>query len=147
MFYKNCHRHPKTTQERRKAAEGKDWSEYGRVKIRARRNFANLPNTYDDINIRHQKTWKKKRSTQHREAGLRRDENRHERVFPYIQYCRGDWRALYRFTDYLEQNDIPFREEQIRLGKWEWSWAYGQWMYRSRLVATLVIWWSKKEIE
>lgn len=52
-------RNPKTTQERRAAGK--------RNKVaRAKRNMANLPNSYDDFWVGHQRCWKKHRKTKYR---------------------------------------------------------------------------------
>ena len=50
-------RHPRTTQERKMAYGG--WN-------RAKRSRCNLPTNYDDIPIRHYKSWKYYRKTQYK---------------------------------------------------------------------------------
>lgn len=50
-------RHPRTTQERRASQDG--WA-------RPNRNMKNLPNTWDDIWIKHQRCWKEYRETQYK---------------------------------------------------------------------------------
>lgn len=50
-------RHPRTTQERRYSC----WMKYPEVEdtlFRAKRNYANLPNTYDDLWVSSSKCWK-----------------------------------------------------------------------------------------
>ena len=59
-------RHPKTTQEARSVLDAEDEG----VKIRPKRNRANLPNAYDDIVIgeagKQNLCWKKKRKTKYK---------------------------------------------------------------------------------
>lgn len=58
---------PQTTQERRASSRGEFVDEDGfRIKIRACRNQANLPNSYDDIPWFAERTWKKHRKTQYK---------------------------------------------------------------------------------
>ena len=60
-------RYPRTTQERRVNGKSNilEIDEY-HIKIRAKRNFRNLPNSYDDLWIYYEKSWKKKRRTQYK---------------------------------------------------------------------------------
>lgn len=51
------HRQPRTTQERRRNIRDREFT-------RGKRR--NIPNAWDDISIRRQKSWKKKRNTQYR---------------------------------------------------------------------------------
>jgi len=64
------HRHPKTTQERRiaRAHERDEDLRYYGIKVRAKRNFRNLPNAWDDISHSDwgQKNWKNYRRTQYK---------------------------------------------------------------------------------
>ena len=54
------HRHPRTTQERRFSQDRFD------LTIRGKRRSNNLPNAWDDIGIRPERSWKKLRKTQYR---------------------------------------------------------------------------------
>ena len=68
-----CFRRPRTTQERR-ATGKKDIlriDAYG-VRIRARRNSSNLPNTWDDVHRRdyRNRSWKRHRKTQYKEVNM-----------------------------------------------------------------------------
>jgi len=49
-------RKPKTTQERRMYL-----AHFGQGKMRAKRNFSNLPETWDDICRHHDRSWKNKK--------------------------------------------------------------------------------------
>lgn len=61
-YRKNIFRNPKTTQERRESQD-KNSSLF-----RAKRNFKNIPDAYDDILVsRKGKCWKEKRKTQYKD--------------------------------------------------------------------------------
>ena len=53
------HRRPRTTRERRDSL-------YSDGYCRSKRNFSNLPNTWDDITRTIQRTWKKYREHQYK---------------------------------------------------------------------------------
>lgn len=91
------YRRIRTTQERRAGQNSKY--------VRAKRNFANLPNAYDDVRSTHQKTWKIKRLKQYRDKPRGR---RHEYI---IDNC---WRSEWQFRDYCEEHDIPHTVEPIK---------------------------------
>lgn len=61
-------RRPRTTQERKANCTRNFLEFYGyKVKVRAKRNKINLPNAWDDVHIRKQKSWKKLRRKQYKE--------------------------------------------------------------------------------
>jgi len=66
-------RHPRTTNERRATPAVRTSRQFREVhdtvfKLRGKREFNALPNLYDDIWIRHQRSWKKYRRTQRKFA-------------------------------------------------------------------------------
>jgi hypothetical protein len=66
-------RHPRTTNERRadltiRATKEMLESQSVALKLRRRRNLHALPNAYDDLSIRYQRSWKAHRATQRRTA-------------------------------------------------------------------------------
>lgn len=141
------YRHPRTTQELRAQQMGSDWEdEYGKIPLRLRRD--NLPDTYDDIGIRRQKTWKKTRKTQYRQAGFRRPENRHELTIHRIEDGRPWWRQLEyrRFEDYLEAHKIPFVMEIITEPYYFRMWITHHIVRRTHAIAWKFVWWSDKDI-
>lgn len=106
------YRHPKTTQERRESLDEDYYKEY-KVKVRPKRNHRNLPDAYDDINVREKKTWKSKRKKKYTEQGRGK---RHEHTFKsssefsfYSIMNSGRMRLL----NYLKDHDISHFEEKI----------------------------------
>jgi hypothetical protein len=95
--YKHYYRAPKTTQERRMSYAHGEF-------VRAKRRASNLPNTYDDINIDYQKSWKKKRAKQYRIG------KRGKRQEFYFDYYVRTW----YIEEYLEEHDIPYILEDIK---------------------------------
>lgn len=137
-------RRPRTNRERRLENLGSDWAdEFGKIRVRGRRTAPNLPTWYDDIPHCKQKTWKKRRKTQHREHGLRHDENRHEILIGHPKWGR---MSSWMYEDYFETFDIPFEKEAIREHYWWFSDIYRQWRHHTRIVAYRIVWWSKKDI-
>jgi len=63
-LYKNYFRYIRTTQEKRWSFLGEN--EIYPVKLRKRRNFKNIPNSWDDIIKERHKNWKKFRKTQYK---------------------------------------------------------------------------------
>ncbi len=63
-LYKNYFRYIKTTQEKRWSFLGEN--EIYPVKLRKKRNFKNIPNSWDDIIKERHKNWKKFRKTQYK---------------------------------------------------------------------------------
>jgi hypothetical protein len=72
--HRRLFRRPKTTNERRadfsnNEATNEILQSYGvAIKLRQGRNSQLLPNTYDDLSIRYQRSWKKHRGTQRKRA-------------------------------------------------------------------------------
>ncbi len=99
----------RTTQEHRVNGKRSDpdykWA-------RAKRCGKNLPNSWDDITTRPQKTWKVKREKQYR------DEKRGKKHVIQVGLCFDEW----KLTQYFEEHDIPYvikdiKEQQTRTFK------------------------------
>ncbi len=123
------YRSPKTTQERC-ASLDVEHKQY----VRAKRNFHNLPNTYDDIHSRpERKTWKRKRKTQF-QLGKRVE----HKIILNVEECknmqeygfRGYYGILWKLEEFCERNNYTFREDRhydtftrqyIETGYWGWS--------------------------
>lgn len=111
MTYKPWMRHPRTTAERRANQEG--WE-------RPRRRPHLLPNTYDDLWVRSNKSWKNKRKTQYHTGG--RGEH-HTVIVPEV---RGwNWPRHLGVRDkedrlkyYFEDHNIPYYIETRRKFRW-----------------------------
>jgi len=110
MTYRPWIRHPRTTAERRANQEG--WE-------RPRRRPHLLPNTYDDLWVRSDKSWKKKRKKQYHTGG--RGEH-HTVIVPSRGY---NWPRLngvpdkeHRLREYFEDNNIPYYIEAVRRFRW-----------------------------
>lgn len=97
-------RHPRTAQERRATPTGFKWS-------RAGRNQKNLPTERDDIIVRLEKSWKRKRKTQYRESPRGQRHEVYISVDPY-RWGRRHYQDLYKITEYLQDHDIPYRQEE-----------------------------------
>lgn len=148
-------RHPQTTQERRQSSVCTDWKDdYGKVKLRPNRNQTNLPDTWDDIHIFSQKTWKKKRKTQYRQAGLRTEANQYELILCLdiedlpIPFHSEEWHYIntYRYEQYFLDNDIPFVILPIKQERIWWSRLREEWRSANYTVGNHIIWWSFTDI-
>lgn len=128
------YRNPKTTQEKR--------ANQDREYVRGARLGRNLPSLWDDKPIPYRKCWKDRRKTQYR--GDRR--GKANRVF----FEAMEYPALWEFTDYLERNNIPYREEHIYVDKiYHMPDAYGNITPRrgKALAGHKVTYWTNKRIE
>jgi hypothetical protein len=83
------YRAPRTTAERRSNQNG--W-------CRAKRNPNSLPTTYDDLPIRHNKSWKSKRKKQYRSG--RREHEHSITIYSHVD----EW----KLKCYFEDHDIPY---------------------------------------
>ncbi len=99
--HSNYFRRIKTTQEHR--ANGKRSDEHYRW-ARAKRCGKNLPNSWDDITTRPQKTWKVKRRNQHRDKHRGR---KHSMKFE-------TWVDLWKLENYLDEHEIPYCIEDLK---------------------------------
>jgi len=115
------YRSPKTTQERRDSCddEHKDL-------VRPSRNRSNLPTSWDDINVHHNKTWKDKRKQQYNIGG--RGKKRKTIVIGY--------RNHYRVEDFFDKHSISYK--MVRIKDKNLPWMDSRRIY---------IYWSKKEID
>lgn len=97
------YRSPKTTNEKRQYYSAAKY-------VRAKRRPANLVDTYDDIRINKQNTWKHKRKTQYRCGGRG---TKHVIHFSVKDYWN-QWKHFHDIKDYFEEHDIPFCLETLR---------------------------------
>lgn len=128
------YRSPKTTQEKR--------ANQDREYVRGARLGRNLPSVWDDKPILHSKSWKSKRKTQYR--GPKRGRPK------YAFFKSYEYRALWDFTEYLEDNNIPYREEHIYVDKiYRMPDIYGNMVPKKgkALAGHKVTYWTNKRIE
>jgi hypothetical protein len=125
---------PRTTQERRVNGKRSKWN-------RGRRSAANLPTSYDDLWVRHERCWKSKRKTQYVGRG-----QEHTIYIPWNNenykhniHCI---RMYYRFEKYLKEHDIPHRVEKIQR-KEPSIWYNGHY---TMPIGHEITWWSDKDI-
>jgi hypothetical protein len=104
MKYQPWLRHPKTTAEK-KANQVDRYGEHHEKTscCRGKRLPHNLPDAYDHYFVHKQKCWKKKRKKQYR-VGSRGEH--------YIFETKS-WRDVWELEHYFEDNDIPFRVDEI----------------------------------
>lgn len=133
-------RYPHTAREKRLSFAVRDWEdEYGCVHIRGCRRAHMLPDSFDDIWRRPQKSWKKKRKTQYRDP------------------CRGPQHEITigtdsirppcrRYEEYFEEHDIPYFIETIRNVRIKTSWWRELPFRYSSIVGYRIVWWSTKDI-
>ncbi len=95
----------RTTQERRSSFA------YEKKYVRPARNFANLPNSYDDKHVHGDTSWKGARKTQYRANGRGKQ---HEMVINTTDFNRWRWAAQYTLRDYFVKHDIPYRIDEIK---------------------------------
>jgi hypothetical protein len=135
------YRHPRTTQERRASFAYKGY-------IRPSRNFRNLPNTYDDLVICHQKSWKKKRKTQYYVGG--RGEAKTIYIEAASEYTSNfSWAykgAEWILKEFLEDNNIAYTSETVKQGKLYWSFCRNKWVVSYKTVGYKITYWSKKDL-
>ena len=107
--YQRWMRHPRTTAEKRANQEG--WE-------RPRRRPHLLPDTYDDLWVRGNKSWKEHRKTQYHPGG--RGKHNSARIeYEGINWMwSGSRDDYYILTNYLWDHEIPYYAEPIRRFRW-----------------------------
>lgn len=138
-MFKKYYRSIRTTQERRANGTRKD-HEAAQWR-RAKRSAANIPNSYDDFTITHQKSWKKKRKTQYRCGGR----GEHHQI--EVIYGKYQWHVkLHNLVGYFEDVDIPYRIEYIREVYSYYSVYHNKLCFGSRVLGFKIHWWTNKRI-
>jgi hypothetical protein len=126
------YRHPRTRNEQRMSFA------HGREFVRAKRYGHNLPNTYDDIPVSiDRKCWKSKREKQYRigKRGQKRE--------VFLDISVHEW----YITEYLEEQDIPYRIVDIKKSQTYYSVGYGREITRAFHTGSILTYWSDKEIQ
>jgi hypothetical protein len=81
------------------------------------------------------KSWKDRRKTQYRLAGIRSEENKHVTVLD-------DWLDAYHLEKHFEEHDIPYRVEKVSETYTRWSELRRVWYTFSLVVAHRFTWWQ-----
>jgi hypothetical protein len=120
-MYKHALRHPRTTQERRATGKRNKWG-------RAKRNFVNLPNAWDDFWVKRQRSWKKKRKTQYNPEG------RGQKYTIYIEAVDRAWnrhnrRAVQLLREFFERFDIAYDIKDDFEIEYHWEVSEGQYWW------------------
>lgn len=103
-FPYHYYRHPRTTQEARRNSLREE-----REYVRGARLPSMLPNSYDDISIDKQKSWKHKRRKQYRVGGRGKEYNYYiadDGVSCRFSYSA--WWQMRKIEEYFETNNIPY---------------------------------------
>lgn len=122
------YRRPKTTQEKRHNQE--NWH-------RGKRSPSILVDSYDDIRVYEDKSWKSKRKTQYRSN---KRGKKHSLIISYWDF------DTWSFEEYFKENNIPYMIEDICQIKMRWVWWCQEYRKFSYITGKKIVWWSDKDI-
>ncbi len=141
------YRHPKTTQERRANGTRKDTchQDSNYQYTRKKRTGNNLVNSWDDIHVTHEKSWKSRRKTQYK--GL--TNSQHYGIIVENRKSYGGWGYFFsdwHLKDYFEENEIAYKINELKDVRTYWNDYHNKWSTWSSTYAYYVEWWYDKDI-